>query len=614
MPAAPERFLSRPLLRQLAGEQFFASGEQCFALGSVRQIRAGKDRVSARVAGARIYRVKLWRRRGELQFRCDCDEGQTDAFCQHCVAVGLAWLSHPGEPTASPADVAGGTATAKRDDARREEERGQLAAHLRTFDPERLASLLLEATDYDEILRRRLLLEAIGIAPAPDARGSKAKAPPRARPALAAYRQLLREAIQPGSLVDYHSMPDYVQGIEEAIAPLARWLRRGWNEEVIHLAEFVAVELDAAADRADIGDPLLNRVYDDLQRYHLDACRSAALDVRELAARLLHYELEGGLGIFNNAAKTYAEILGAEGRSEWRELLIREWRRPMVKAGEAQESDTPPFIDHRRFQVQMLMERLANAEGDQAALLALKQADLHGVHDHVALAEWLESIGRWEEAIRCAEEASRQFTDAQEKRVWREFLDGAYQRAGRRDAALPLAWEQFQEMADLEHFRLLKNLVLDHDADLWPEWRARALARLRAETTGAPGPASRTARPVRPDGSRLVEVLLDENLVGDAWEAAVTVGCREDLWFLLAGRREEEYPDDALAIYQRQIDQALASAGPHAYREATDLLLRVRALWHRSQRERDYAHYLAALRSTHRKKRAFLQMIVAAGA
>ena len=607
MPAAPDRFLSRPLLRQLAGEHLFASGEQCFALGGVRQIRAGTDRISAQVAGARTYRVKLWRRRGELQFRCDCDEGRTETFCQHCVAVGLAWLSHPEEPGAPTADAAEGAVNSERDEARREEERLRLAAHLRTLAPERLAGLLLEATDYDEILRRRLLLEAFGIAPTPEARAAKAPRP--ARPEVAAYRRLLRAAIQPGGLVDFHSMPDYAQGIEEAIAPLAGWLRRGWNEEVMALVEFAVVELDAAADRADTGDPLLNRVYDDLQRYHLAACRHAALDVRALAARLLHYELEGGLGIFNNASKTYADLLGGEGQSAWRSLLIREWRK---LASSAANGPPPAAIDHRRFQIQMLMERLADAEGDLPALLALKQADLHGVHDHVALAEWLESIGRPAEAILGAEAASRQFTGPHEKRVWRDFLIGAYQRAGRHEAAISLAWEQFQETADLEHFRLLKSLVPGHDASLWPEWRDRALAWMRADASKE-SRTGRTAPAIRPDRSCLVEVLREEKLEDEAWETASAGGCRADLWLWLAGQREREHPDDALAIYQRQIDQILAATGPLVYREAVELLTRVRALLHRCRRVPEYGRYLAALRSAHRKKRAFLRWLDAAG-
>ena len=503
--------------------------------------------------------------------------------------------------------MADGAANNQRDEARREEERLQLAAHLRTLAPERLAGLLLEATDYDEILRRRLLLEAFGIAPTPEARAAKAPRP--ARPEVAAYRRLLRAAIQPGGLVDFHSMPDYAQGIEEAIAPLAGWLRRGWNEEVMALVEFAVVELDAAADRADTGDPLLNRVYDDLQRYHLAACRHAALDVRALAARLLHYELEGGLGIFNNASKTYADLLGGEGQSAWRSLLIREWRK---LASSAANGPPPAAIDHRRFQIQMLMERLADAEGDLPALLALKQADLHGVHDHVALAEWLESIGRPAEAILGAEAASRQFTGPHEKRVWRDFLIGAYQRAGRHEAAISLAWEQFQETADLEHFRLLKSLVPGHDASLWPEWRDRALAWMRADASKE-SRTGRTAPAIRPDRSCLVEVLREEKLEDEAWETASAGGCRADLWLWLAGQREREHPDDALAIYQRQIDRILAATGPLVYREAVELLTRVRALLHRCRRVPEYGRYLAALRSAHRKKRAFLRWLDAAG-
>ena len=98
-----------------------------------------------------------------------------------------------------------------------------------------------------------------------------------------------------------------------------------------------------------------------LQRYHLEGCRRANQDVTHLASRLLDYELEGGLGIFNDAIKVYAEILGPRGQSVWRTLLIREWRRLTAPARPASVGDQPAPIDHRRFQAQMLMERLAAA-------------------------------------------------------------------------------------------------------------------------------------------------------------------------------------------------------------------------------------------------------------
>ena len=96
MSYSPEGFLDAALLRRLAGEQPFASGEACFVEGRVRQLHASADRVTGRVEGSRAYRVKLWRSRGEFQFSCTCTAGQDHAFCKHCVAVGLAWLAAPG--------------------------------------------------------------------------------------------------------------------------------------------------------------------------------------------------------------------------------------------------------------------------------------------------------------------------------------------------------------------------------------------------------------------------------------------------------------------------------------------------------------------------------------
>ncbi len=108
-------------------------------------------------------------------------------------------------------------------------------------------------------------------------------------------------------------MPDYVQGVTEAIQPLGELLRNGHAAAVVELAEFALVGLDRASEMIDGSDGSLNPVYDDLQLYHLQACRAARPDPETLAERLLQYELEGGLGVFNNAAKAYAEVLGPRG-------------------------------------------------------------------------------------------------------------------------------------------------------------------------------------------------------------------------------------------------------------------------------------------------------------
>ena len=115
---------------------------------------------------------------------------------------------------------------------------------------------------------------------------------------------------------------------------------------IVELAEIALVELDKANDMLDDGDGSLNQVYDDLQQYHLEACRLAELNPEALAARLLEYEIEGGLGVFNNTASTYADVLGPPACA-WRRLLTQEWRR-LAPVDARRPGDE---IDHRRFQI-----------------------------------------------------------------------------------------------------------------------------------------------------------------------------------------------------------------------------------------------------------------------
>ena len=69
---------------------------------------------------------------------------------------------------------------------------------------------------------------------------------PRALRDFEAYRKILHEAIACPEYVDYDAMPDYAQGIEEAIYPLGDLMNAGHAAVVIELAEFALIELDKA--------------------------------------------------------------------------------------------------------------------------------------------------------------------------------------------------------------------------------------------------------------------------------------------------------------------------------------------------------------------------------
>ncbi len=603
MPTAPtEGFLTRPLLRQLAGEKAYAAGEESVSAGKVRQTQFGADRILARVEGSGVYRVKIWRARGELRFSCSCPSGREDTFCEHCVAVGLTWVH-----TAERASTGGlSDPTAEPGGKKEAQSRAKLQRHLRGLERERLVHLLLEATDYDDILRRRLLMEAIGVA-GPGVRKDAAEASPD----FAAYGQILHDAIDAPDYVDYDAMPDYVHGVAEAVQPLGDLLKSGYAAEVIELVELALVGLDRASENIDGSDGSLNTVYDDLQSYHLEACRAARLDPENLAARLLGFELDGGLGVFNNAAKSYAEVLGPAGLAAWRKLLTREWSRlPALSPTPAGKA--PASIDHRRFQIQALMENLAVAEGDLEMLTAVKQRDLSSPHDFLSLAEWHHAAGRADEAVSWAERGRQAFPDPQDQVGLRDFLIGAYQESGRHDEAAALVWEQFARFPTLGQYLQLRSQTGKTHAG-WPAWRERALALTRAHLSQQKKLSGPRDRADAPDHSVLVEFLLADGADEAAWLEAQTGGCRPELWLQLAGRREHTHPVDSLHIYQARLGPLIAQGGLRAYQEAIGLLNKISVLLADLGRAAEVDIYRAEVRATHRQKRGFVKMLDASG-
>ena len=605
---SPEGLLNRPLLRRLAGDKFFASGEECFVNGRVRSLHVTGDRVTARVTGSRAYRVDLWRGRGELRYSCNCAVGREETFCKHCVAVGLAWLAGPDgmlPPTPSRED----SATREASTAEKDFAREQLQRHLRVLDKERLIGLLLEATDYDDILRRRLLLESIGVSRTDDPRRHTVAS--ASAPDFEAYRELLREAIACSGYVDYDAMPEYAQGIEEAIFPFGELLRTGHAAVVIDLAEFALIELDKANEMVDGGDGALNAVYDDLQHYHLEACRAAQPDPEELAGRLLEYELEGGLAVFNNAVKTYAEVLGVRGTAAWRHRLEREWSKlpRLVQRSSDQTATTRQPIDHRRFQLQALMERLAESTGDFATLAAVKQRDLSSAHDFLSLAELYLAARQPEQALAWAERGLRAFPGLPDRVGLRDFVASGYHRQGRHEDAVGLVWEEFEVFSDLDHYRKLQAHAQQGDPSDWLDWRERALTHLRGRRTHGTGHNRASASAASADSSALVEILLSDGAEDVAWTEACAAGCRPDLWMQLAGRREQSHPEDALHVYQQRLGPIVARGGQHSYREALELLTQIRALFIRLGRAAEFDTYRAELRAAHRHKRQFVKLL-----
>jgi uncharacterized Zn finger protein len=235
-----------------------------------------------------------------------------------------------------------------------------------------------------------------------------------------------------------------------------------------------------------------------------------------------------------------------------------------------------------------MMEALARAAGDVDELVAVMARDLSLPYDFLRIADVLQEAGRVDEALVWAERGLSAYPERYDDRLG-EFVAEAYLRAGRRDEAMAVTWDDFVARPVLDRFARLRARS-GGGAD-WNEWRERALAHLRAQP------------------SALVRVLLAADDVEAAWAEACHAGCSEGLWLTLAGRRGADHPEDALAVYRRFVEPAVARANRRGYEDAVALLRRMRPLAQRLGEEDAFGRELAALREAHRRKRTLVSLL-----
>jgi len=565
-------------LRRIAGARSFERGEAYVADGRVGDLVEHDGRVTAVVAGTQEYRVELWGGHNDLAYSCTCPVGLDGAFCKHCAAVGLTWLRGG---RVGPRKSKKTTPAMTLDDVR---------AHLQTWENERLVRLIIEQAVHDGDLRRRLLMEtakrtASGID-------------------LVTYRESIDRAVETGRFVDYHSAYAYAQGIERTIDAVDELLKEGHAVEVIDLAEHAMTAVERAMGSVDDSDGDMGELLERLQELHLKACSNVKPDPEILAKRLFEWELRTDWDTFFGAAATYANVLGAKGLAVYRQLAEAKWAK-VPALGPGRED---PEQDRSRFRLTHIMETLAEQTGEVETLVAVLKRDLSLPYSYLRIAEAYKRAGHRDVAVEWAEQGLNVFPKRQDSRL-REFLAEEYHCDQRHDHAMALTWAEFMDHRTLEHYQTLKRHAERGNA--WSTWRDKALALLRDKAANARTAARRTGwgRGGLADGSELVKIFLWEKDVDGAWREAKTGGCSADLWMTLAAKREREHPDDALPVYQAQIEPTLQHKNNGAYREAVGLLRKIRALMIHLGRDSEFAPYLASVRQAHRPKRNLMALL-----
>jgi hypothetical protein len=457
--------------------------------------------------------------------------------------------------------------------------------YLEEQDEDVLVRIVMQRAMEDEGLRERLLLRASrvgGLDPA-------------------SFRRAVDDAVAFDD--DYYGPPwEYARGIQNVVEAIEELLEEGYAQEVIELSEYALASVEEEAMNYDV-DGTIGDVLEALEGLHHKACKMAKPDQEALAKRLFEWELGGDHDTFFDAVNTYADVLGERGLAEYRRLAEKEWAD--VPALGPDREDRPRYYGKREV-LSDIMQTLAYRSGDVEALVAIKSKDLSSSFAYLEIAHIYKQQGDDEKALEWAEEGAWVFPGGGHPDL-RRFLADEYHDRGRHEEAMDLIWKEFTGRPRLDGYQELKAHA--DRAGTWEQWRGKALDFVREDIATEKRESSQSYLSFPADHSKLVQILLWEGNVEDAWREAKEGGCSDMLWLDLAFLREEDHPEDSLVIYQDRFEPLVNQTNNNAYRRAYELVLKVRAMMRRLGRHAEFDEYLELLRLEYKRKRNFMKLL-----
>jgi uncharacterized Zn finger protein len=260
----------------------------------------------------------------------------------------------------------------------------------------------------------------------------------------------------------------------------------------------------------------------------------------------------------------------------------------------------------RRFRITYVMELLACQSDDPDELVAVLSRDLSSPYSFLRIAEAYDGAGRDDDAIEWAERGIEAFPGGDPRLV--EFLAAARRGRGEHARAAELIWSLYEAHPGLGYLEKLKPYA--GEAGTWDDARGRALDLLRERIA-----AAQEERRVRGygwshrDATELVRVRLWEGDLDAALADAREGGCQQDVWLALAEALEEDEPWEAMIIYREQVEPTIERKRKADYREATEMLAKVRDLMERTGQGDDFPSYLEGVRERHRRKRNLMKLL-----
>lgn len=135
----------------------------------------------------------------------------------------------------------------------------------------------------------------------------------------------------------------------------------------------------------------------------------------------------------------------------------------------------------------------------------------------------------------------------------------------------------------------------------------RAIALLRAKLDGRDAKA-RWA----PPRELLIQVLISEKLLSEAWQVVRSHGCSGTQLLSLAKASERHHPDEALSVYGQEAERLVNLGGQGNYEAAKKLIVQMKSIRENRGQHAEHEVFLVGFLGRHRAKRNLMKLLQAA--
>jgi hypothetical protein len=389
---------------------------------------------------------------------------------------------------------------------------------------------------------------------------------------LGALRAEIDRGLRTRRFLGYWEAMDWARAARPVVAELERAVRENPSQELVELLQRAVGHLVKVIQGADDSSGLIGDLARELLELHAVVCDAGVADPVKLADWMVRFRL-ADQDFFEVDPVRYANALGDEGLAAYREAI-------------------DAIDDSGSFAVRYARERLAVLDRDIDTIVELAGGDLSVPYHFFRVAEAMAELGRDDLALEWTTRGIEE-SDGWQVGVLYDFACETHARLGETWEVLRLRRAHHERMPSSSTYSALRRAA--EEVDVWEVEREAARAALKSC-----------------DVRGFVDALLGDGDSKLAWEAAATAPSEEldaDQWLRLAESRGEHHPTDALAVYQRVVDEILLETDRRAYAKAVRILKRARSAAETAKERDSFTDHVSRLREQYRRRPTLMAML-----